>query len=499
MKVWKLLDYQRRWVQDPAPVKICLKSRRIGISWSEAYDATMEAGAEGGGSTTYLGYNLGMTRGWVGDCAEWAHSLHRLSLHIGHPLLEDGAGGRPAYRLSMPSGAAIEGVASTPHALRSRGRPGDRAVLDEAAFHPDVDGVLGAGMAYLVWGGRLRIISTSNGAEGAFAKLIEEVRAGELPYSLHTITFRDALAGGLYRRRLAIEAEAALRRDPGRDPGGVAREFEWSPEREAEWEASIRAMYRYSWQAEEELDCIAAPGAGAWIGLDDYLAAEHPDAGAAERYAGGPAFIGYDVARRRDLAVIAVLERAGGVLWLRELVEMHQETFAAQREEIARAMGAYRVVRVAVDQTGMGEVQTEELQRKHGARRVEGVQLTSARRLGVASALREAFEGRLLRVPRDRRLRLDVRSVRRGPSAAGQTRLYSDTSALDSHADRFWALALAVSAAGPGDGRYAAHRVDNRLVPERRLGRIRHGRPMRSRGGALGRAAIRDHGFLRGG
>ena len=39
-----LLPYQIRWVSDPAGLKVIEKARRVGISWTEAYDAVMHAG-----------------------------------------------------------------------------------------------------------------------------------------------------------------------------------------------------------------------------------------------------------------------------------------------------------------------------------------------------------------------------------------------------------------------------------------------------------------------
>ena len=38
-----LLPYQQRWIADRAPVKVCEKSRRIGITWAEAADAALDA------------------------------------------------------------------------------------------------------------------------------------------------------------------------------------------------------------------------------------------------------------------------------------------------------------------------------------------------------------------------------------------------------------------------------------------------------------------------
>lgn len=467
MSVWSLLPYQRRWVEDPAPVKVCVKSRRIGLSWAEAFDSASHAAA-GAGDITYISYNQRMTQGFVGDCRQWLDDLHRLALEIGEVLLDPKDPARPTrYHLALPGGRTIEGLPSSPHGLRSTGRPGDRVVIDEAAFVSDVDALLQAGMAYLMWGGAVRIVSTHNGADSPFARIVDEAARGELPYSVHTVTLADAVADGLYRRILAVRAAAADRAraaggDPGVDPAALA----WTPEGEAQWVAAIRASYRYPWQAEEELDCIPAAGGGGWIGLDDYLRAEHAGAGDPERYAGGAVYVGYDVARRQDLAVLAVLERIGDVLWVRELVVMRGWTFGAQRDEVARILRDYRVVRVAVDQTGMGEAQVEALQDRHGRLRIEGVLLTSDRRLTVATALRDAFEAARIRVPRDPELRLDVRSVRRAPSATGAPRLYSEDATpggrkAAGHADRFWALALACACAGPGEARYAAHRIDN--------------------------------------
>ena len=433
-----------------------------------------------------------MTRGYIGDCRGWAEGMHDLALRIDETVL-DGAAGLTRYRIELPAGRSIEGLPSTPHALRSRGRPGDRVVIDEAAFVADVDALLGAGMAVRIWGGAVRIVSTHNGEDNAFARLVDQAARGELPYAVHTIPFDSAVADGLYRRVCAVRARAA---EAVRAAGGTPEEADtaWTPAGERAWVDGIRASYHHPWEAEQELDCIPAPGGGTWIGLDDYLRAERDDAGVPERYAGGAVYVGYDVARRRDLAVLAVLERVGDVLWVRELVVMRDWTFGAQRAEVARCLRDYRAVRVAVDQTGMGEAQVEALQDRHGRTRIEGVLLTTDRRLAVATALRDAFADGTLRIPRDRDLRADVRSVRRAPSATGAPRLYAEDASpggrkTTGHADRFWALALATAVAVAGGDRYALHRIDNhrdgsrdRRPLDHRAGR---GWRWRSQGGGL--------------
>ena len=345
--------------------------------------------------------------------------------------------------------------------LRSRGRPGDHAVIDELAFTKDPDALLQAAMALRIWGGKVRLISTHNGEAHPFNSLVEDIRNGAVPYALHTITFDDAVREGLYRRVLSVQATTATAVAGAADMGAAVdlEEFEWSPEREAAWVAEIRASYRYSWMADEELDCKPAPGAGTWITLQDYLDCCHSGAARPDLYTGGMCWIGYDVARRKDLAVLAVLEQLGDVLWLRELVVMENTPFRDQRAAVGRLLRDYRVVRVAVDQTGMGEAQTEMLQDQYGKSLIEGVLLTGPRRLDVATALRTVFEDARIRVSKDRDLRDDVRSMRRAAGTTGAPRLYAEDAESDGHADRFWALALGAAVADAGVVHYAAHRL----------------------------------------
>ena len=423
---WKLLPYQTRWTQDTAGLAVIEKSRRIGISWAEAYDSVMHA-AEGNGDVYYQSYAKDMTRGFVDDCAGWAQTLNVGAEAVGETLLDDGPDAVQAFRLGLSSGRQIVAMTSAPRAFRSRGRPGDLAIVDEAAFVDDLAEVLKAALAFRMWGGRVRVISTHNGEASPFAALARDVREGVTPGSLHTVTLRDALADGLYQRICEVRGQR------------------WSPELEAEWEASLRAEYGVS--AGEELDCVPAAGSGAWLAWELIRAAEHPDAGNSKKYDGGPTWIGVDVARRRHLWVATVLEKMGDVLWARELVVRQGITFSEQRQIVRELADKYRPIRIAVDQTGMGEAVVEDLQEDHGELRVEGVLMTGPNRLNVATALRERLEDRRLRLPPDADLRSDLHAVRTETGPTGAPRLLADEAATDGHADRFWSLALACAAA----------------------------------------------------
>ena len=431
-----LLPYQRRWVRDGAGLKICEKSRRIGMSWAEAYDAVMHAGA-GRGNVYYQSYSHEMTRTFIDDCAEWAQRLNVAAEAVGQTLIKDQAGSVQAFRLRLASGRDIHAMPASPRIFRSKGRPGDIAVIDEAAFLDDLDETLKAALAFATWGGTVHAISTHNGEASPFNALVRDVRDGARAGSAHRITFRAALADGLHKRICAVQ---------GKD---------WSPAAQDRWEADIRHTYGH--HAAEELDCIPSAGSGAWLAWELIRAAEHPEAGAPERRADGGCFIGVDVARRRDLWVAVAIEAVGDVRWVRELRAERDIPFSAQHQIVADLVERFRPARIAVDQTGMGEEFVERLQERHGRHRVEGVLLTGPRRLDLATALRECLEDRRLRIPPDEALRRDLHAVRAQAGPTGAPRLIANRAGTDGHADRFWALALAVGAAASGPSAFDCH------------------------------------------
>ena len=83
-----------------------------------------------------------------------------------------------AFRIAFASGNEILAMTSAPRAFRSKGRPGDLAIVDEAAFVDDLGEVLKAALAFRVWGGRAHVISTHNGESNPFADALPRDRRG---------------------------------------------------------------------------------------------------------------------------------------------------------------------------------------------------------------------------------------------------------------------------------------------------------------------------------
>lgn len=243
-----LMAYQQRWIADQASLKVMEKGRRTGITWAEAADDVLIAAtakAAGGQNVYYLGTDKEMTEEYIQACAMWAKAFNHAASEISEGLWDEDEDDKQikTFTIRFPaSGFRIVALASRPRKLRGR-----QGVLvgDEAAFVDDLPELLKAAVAFLIWGGKVRLISTHNGAGNAFAELIAEIRGGKRRGSVHRVTFLDAVNEGLFRR-------VCMR---------LGREWTQAGE-----DAFIAEVYEtYGADAEEELDCVPKNSSGAYL------------------------------------------------------------------------------------------------------------------------------------------------------------------------------------------------------------------------------------------
>lgn len=311
------------------------------------------------------------------------------------------------HEVHFPGGSRVIALSASPDAARGFG---GNLLLDEFAFHQDSRRIWASAFPVAARGGhKIRVISTPNGKGNKFYELMT---AEDNDWSKHHVDIYQAVDQGL-----DVDVDE-LRR-------GMADEDAWAQEFELKW-----------------LDA-----ASAWLDYDLIHGIEDELAGKFAFYTGGPCFVGVDIAARNDLFVIWVLEQLGDVLWTREVIAKRRISFAEQDALLDDVMNRYRVVRVAMDQTGMGEKPVEDAKRRHGEVRVEGVLFSTASKLELATALKEAAQDRQMRIPAgDPVLRSDLHAIRSVAGSTGIRRLVADGES-DGHADRFWAAALAVGAA----------------------------------------------------
>jgi phage FluMu gp28-like protein len=439
-----LLPYQQDWLADDAQLKICEKGRRVGLTWAEAADAVLIACAEGGSNYFYISATQDMAREFIEACGMWARAFDYLAGEVAEGFYDDGDDiADPAkrfiktYELNFPkTGRRIVALSSRPTNLR--GKQGVIGI-DEAAFAPELAGLIKAAMAMLLWGDKVRIWSTHDGVENPFAQLAEEVRAGKRGASatVHRVSFADAVADGLYKR-------VCLRRSRA-----------WSPEAEAAWVAQAYAFYGDD--AAEELDCIPSSSAGKYLSLA--LISERMAPTWSPANPTGPALVrgrwddafaylsedvrqyaikgwineqiaphlarlsplhrhvfGQDFARSTDLSVITVLEEETDLVHRVKLViELSNCPFSCQEQILFAVVDALKTRRFrggAMDATGNGAALAEKAAQRYGVEMVEQVKLSAAWYLAHMPKLKAGLQdGTLTNIPRDEPIQGDLRAI----------------------------------------------------------------------------------------
>ena len=491
-----LLPYQRKWIADAAPVKVYEKSRQIGMTYSEsADDALMAAEAgRGGMDCSYIGYTKEMALEFIETAASWAKRFNKAAAAVQEFVFEDENKGIQAYRVRFASGHDIVALSSRPRNLR--GKHGC-VVIDEAAFHDDLGGLMKAAMALLMWGGRVRIISTHNGAENPFNELINDIRAGRVPYSLHRTTFDDALSDGLYRKICETTGK------------------EWSLNAEREWRTEIFAMYRDN--ADEELRCIPSAGSGVFLSSLLIESRMNP-AIAVVRWKLEPTFIqqgkvalrkaaedfcetelspalnqvdkhlmsvfGEDFGRTGDLTVMWPMQIGQGLVRRTPfIVELRNIPFEQQKQVLFYLVDRLpRFIGAAMDARGNGQYLAEEAGLKYGSC-IEQVMLSETWYRENMPRYKAAFEEALIELPKDPDILADHRMLRmeKGVAKIPEKRTRGEDNQLR-HGDSAIAGALAWYATTTNHEEYGytpaplgARRVDELSVDDEESGTRRGG------------------------
>lgn len=494
-------------------VTVVEKSRRTGVTWGAAAIAVLTSAAarsDGGMDTLYIGYNLDMAREFIDTAAEWARRFESAIVGvIEETLFDDGPDKSiKAFRIAFASGFEILALSSKPRSLR--GRQGF-VVIDEAAFHDDLPGLLQAALALLIWGGKVLIISTHYGDANPFNGLVQDIRSGRRPYNLMRVDFDEALRDGLYERVCDTKGQ------------------QWTAEGEAAWRDEIRSQYGEA--ADEELYCIPSAGSGLWLTTPLIEARMQGDPSTVVRLERPSSFahlpaefrqaeirdwcerelrplledldptlchvFGEDFGRVSDLTVIWPLEiRKDLTRRTPFVVELRNVPFEQQRDVLFYVVDRLpRMIAGKLDATGNGAYLAEVAAQRYGEHRIEQVKLSTEWYRETMPRVKRHFEEGTIILPRDADIREDLRLVRvasgvaqvppvRQKAADGKTR----------HADAAVAIALAVAAseADPVEYDYRpvpaygeARRRDPFALPtpDERERELRSGLHFRMRGG----------------
>ncbi len=436
------MAHQRQWVADRSDLKLCEKGRRTGITWAEAHDDTITAAssrAAGGDNVYYIGDTKEKGLEFIGYCAHFARVLATamaddymgIEVILFEDQLPDGSTRQiTSYRIRFASGFEIVALSSRPENIR--GLQGI-VVIDEAAFHQDVDGVINAANALIIWGGKIRIISTHNGYHNPFNQLIQDTKRGEYDYSLHRYTFDDAVENGLYERVCFVK---------GKKPSKKGKKA---------WYQKVRRTYgnRIA-QMREELDAIPQEGQGTaissilaeacankahkvirwslpsewvhkspnerhnlakdWINeyldplLDDLLA-EHTN----EQF-----WFGQDFARHRDFTVFGIIYKDIDLTRVVPItVELHNVPIKQQEEILWHTLDRLPILAGGgMDATGPGMTLAEYTADRYGHDRIQQIMLNNRWYSDNMGHTQLAFEQGTIEIPRDKNIISDITQLR---------------------------------------------------------------------------------------
>lgn len=409
-----LYAFQKRWFLERSRFKVGMFARQTGKTFTTTLEVVDDCFAAIVASKQSRWVILSRGERQAREAIEEGVKRHAQAYSLGAESIESefkGDGGTyKQLEVILPGGSRITALPANPDTARGFSA---NCFLDEFAFHQDSKKIWGALFPVISKPElKLRVVSTPNGKGNKFYELMT---GKDDVWYRQTTDIYQAVRDGLPRN--IDELRAGMN-----DPDLWAQEFE------------------LHWLDE----------ASSWLSFDLINSVEADRAGFREDYQGGPCFIGVDIAARKDLFVIWVLERVGDVLWTREIIAERRLSFRAQDELLDEVMRYYAVQRVFMDQTGMGEKPVEDAKRRYGASRVTGVLFTGPAKQHLATQGKEVFEDRQIRIPMgDANLRADLHKLKKEQSPTGAVRFVADSDAAG-HADRAWACFLAVEAASIG-------------------------------------------------
>jgi len=401
-----LLSYQQRMLKAISEHKysIFMYARQTGKSFAVALWAVLRALEKSNHLVAIISPTERQSKELMEKVKRHVEFLKVVGAEYGEKFFEDAK--ISVLEVKFPNGSRIVGLPANPDGVR--GLTGD-IVLEEAAFFQDGFKVYQAIFPSITRSKdyKLVVISTPKGKLNLFYHLWTSAENNDLWYR-EKLTIYDAVAEGLN-----VDVEV-LRK-------GIPSDEMWRSEYLCEFVDEAEAFIPYE--------------------LIQFCEAE--DVREKDiRKLQGEIFIGVDIGRRHDYTAIAIVEKLGDVLYLRNMEILKQVPFAEQFAILRHLAGYAR--KMAIDETGIGMQLAEELTRLYGELKIIPVYFTAKAKEEMATRLKTKFQDKLIRIYPDPDLREDLHSVRKIVTDAGNIKLESVSD--DGHADRFWALALAVHA-----------------------------------------------------
>ena len=457
----KLTGYQKQWVEDKSRFKIGVITRQGGKSFSTALEAVLDC-LEHKTKWVMLSAGERQSKELIDKCCLHAKAARAVIKEIECEFWIDKDTKFKQLELVFPNGSRIIGLPANPDTARGWSA---HIVLDEFALHKDSRAIWSAMFPTVTRGYKIRMVSTFKGKSNKFYDQffttptlqtyngdVYEYKGERGGWSKHLIDIYQACAMGLeLRDEEGNPCEPEDLRLAMNDDDAWQEEFECIPSDE------VSAFLTHDLIATvEDAKIVKNPAwaeallAAAVANYPEYrnTKAEPPlphDVLKGVSFA-GELFCGLDIGRKKDLSVLWIDQKTGGVLHTVAVIEMSRQPFFVQRQVLHTVLSLPGCRRACIDETGIGAQLSETAQDMFGAK-VEGITFTQESKETMAVGLKENFTDAGSRIPADSTIRNSLHSVKKYATTTKHFRFDAERTDATGHADHFWAKALATQAA----------------------------------------------------
>lgn len=447
MSMIPLYGYQKRWIEDRSELKVGRWARSAGKTFSTSLDLVVDCERAEAAGTKQPWFVLTQAEGQTLEVLQYATDHCRvIDLAFEQTVEQVEIDGKEynQHKIEFEHGSRIVGLPTNKNTVR--GKHGS-LYWDEPAATPHDEDIWGSAAPIVGRKGRRAIMTGTGGKKrGPFYEACNSE-----DWSRHVIDVHQAIADGA---PLDLEKIQKISRGPRyrveylvefEDDGTrlIPRELITSCEDDATLlvpELWISEERRSHWTRHLDAQLSVTPADQGYDSPEAWKRFFAP-------LAGRPLYLGYDIARRRHLAVIWITEPDGIFRRTRAVIAFEKRRFAEQKACLWAAMEL--CWRGCIDSGGMGEQMAEEAVERFGER-VEPVAFSGPIKEDLALRMLQSYEDHKPRIPPSPVIRDSIHSVYKAQTAAGNVRYDADATEDAGHADHFWAQALSLMATGDG-------------------------------------------------
>jgi len=421
----RLERYQLDFLRDGSRFRWAVKSRQVGFSFVFALEALARCHLRDGHTALFVSYNQS-------DATEKIMVARQLFEELPTALqkrLVTDTKTELAFE-SNARGKRVSRIISVP-SKPPRGKRGS-VYLDELAHYLDGRAVYTGSTALILRsGGQLTGASTPLGQRGIFWEIASEELRRYPHHSRMEVPWYACRFFTTDVERAAVEAPRMETEERVRAFGSPALVEQFDSLELGDFQQEFECLFTSETLAYFPYELILPC-------TDDGLAlyGEFADLPRPK----GRLVAGFDVGRTRDRSELALFEEVGGRLICRLLRSYDQVPFSVQEGDLRRLLETLPVVRLSIDNSGIGMHLAENLAGDFPQVVPEAFTNESKERWSIH--LKILFQRRDIVLPRDRGLVSQIHSIKRRVLPSGKVSFDAERTSRG-HADRFWALALA--------------------------------------------------------